>query len=309
MALKGKKILITGGLGFIGKNFILHRPEGWEVFAADIIEDKKFQKTTKNCRFFKVDLSDKKQVKNLVGIIGQNFDICLYLAGNGDPAISVTQPGWDLRSTTLSLINTGEYFKFKKLVYLSSGAVYDGLKGLVSPALKVAPKLPYSITHLADEYYVQHFAKIGQIDNYLIIRFFGAYGPYEPSRKIYSKLVKTFAIEKKDFFTIRGDGQNYIDAMYVEEGVRALVKVIESSKVNLTIDLCSGNRMKIDELVRRAGEVFGRKVQISHQGQVPEYIEFFASPAEFQRLFGFRAKISLEEGLRKLYKFIKLENS
>ena len=106
-------------------------------------------------------------------------------------------------------------------------------------------------------------------------------------------------------FTIRGDGENFIDAMFVEDAIRAFTRVIQTPKANLTIDLCSGNRTKINTLVSRAAKIFGRKVKILHQGQVPEYIEFYASPNKFEKLFGFRAKISLEEGLMKLERHLR----
>ncbi|MEK7142969.1 MAG: NAD-dependent epimerase/dehydratase family protein [Patescibacteria group bacterium] len=298
------KILLTGGLGFIGKNFLLHRPKDWQVVSLDMIEDRNFQKIIKNAQFFGIDLTDDVKVKRLAQKM-PSFDVCLHLAANSDPAASVPEPLWDLRSTTETLINICQNFKIKKLIYLSSGAVYDGWQGLVSPSVKLAPKLPYAISHLANEYYVQFFAKIIRIQEYVIIRFFGAYGPNEPPRKIYTNLVKAFRIEGKEEFVIRGDGKNFIDAMFVEDAIEAIVKVIESSKTNLTVDLCSGDRIKISDLVKQAGQIFGQKVKIVHQSSVPEYIEFYASPDEFERLFDFRAKISLKEGLTKLAGWIR----
>jgi len=291
------RVLLTGGLGFIGKNFLLHRPQDWQVFALDIIEDKKFQKIIKNAQFFGIDLSDKNKVKQLAKKINNNFDVCLHLAANGDPALSVQDPLWDLQATVETLVNTLTYFKIKKCVYLSSGAVYNGNRGLVTPKTTVDPILPYAISHLAAEWYTRFFQKHKE---YVVIRFFGAYGPYEPPRKIYTKLVKDFAFDRKNDFLIRGNGQNLIDAMNVRDAIAGFSKAIVSQKANFTIDFCKGDHPNINQLVKEAAEIFDIKVEIKHKGQVPEYNQFYASDKEFEKLFGFRAKISLEEGLRKL---------
>ena len=298
------KILLTGGLGFIGKNFLLHRPSDWQVFALDKTEDKNFQKKIKNAKFFKVELMDKNMVRILAKKM-PNFDVCLHLAANGDPALSVADPLWDLRSTTETLINVGVNFDIKKLIYLSSGAVYDGSRGLVSKRTVVNPLLPYAISHLAAENYCQYFQKSGKIQEYLIIRFFGAYGPYEPSRKIYTNLVKAFGVKKQREFIIRGNGKNLIDAMFIEDAVKGIVAAISSKKTNLTVDFCKGDHPTVNQLVQGATSVFNIKFGIKHHGQVPEYNQFYASPKEFEKLFGFRPEISFDEGLKKLEEWIR----
>ena len=298
------KILLTGGLGFIGKNFLLHRPSDWQVFALDKTEDKNFQKKIKNAKFFKVELMDKNMVRILAKKM-PNFDACLHLAANGDPALSVADPLWDLRSTTETLINVGVNFDIKKLIYLSSGAVYDGSRGLISKRTVVNPLLPYAISHLAAENYCQYFQKSGKIKEYLIIRFFGAYGPYEPSRKIYTNLVKAFGVKKQREFIIRGNGKNLIDAMFIEDAVKGIVAAISSKKTNLTVDFCKGDHPTVNQLVQGATSVFNIKFGIKHHGQVPEYNQFYASPKEFEKLFGFRPEISFDEGLKKLEEWIR----
>jgi nucleoside-diphosphate-sugar epimerase len=293
-------ILLTGGLGFIGRNFLLLRPKSWQIVCLDILKDQKFQKKVKNTRFYQIDLTKQKEVMALAKKLIRHFDICLHLAANGDPALSAPDPIWDLKATTFSLINTGLHFKINKFIYFSSGAVYDGSHGLISPKSQVQPNLPYAISHQAAEEYVRFFQKLKIVHDYVIIRFFGAYGPWEPPRKIFTKLIKTFAIEKQKEFAITGDGENLIDAMMVDDTINGIVKIIQSQKTNLTIDFCKGDHPTINQLVKEAAKIFGIKAKISHQGQVPEYNKFYASPKEFERQFSFKPKISLEEGMRKL---------
>src|SRR5205085_4977677 len=115
------------------------------------------------------------------------------------------------------------------LVYISSGAVYIGLSGLVGPTSAVCPTFPYAISKLAAEHYIRAFFSAYQRPKYAtIVRFFGTYGPYEPSRKFYTKLVRRFAFERNPQFTVIGDGENYIDAMYIDDAIKAFLAVLIS---------------------------------------------------------------------------------
>src|SRR5205807_7553344 len=102
----------------------------------------------------RVDLTSRAEVHE---VLAGTFDCCLFLAANGDPARSVAQPAFDLVSNTLSLVHVLELVHVRRLVLFSSGAVYDGLSGDVSPASAVSPLLPYGISKLAAEKYGLHF--------------------------------------------------------------------------------------------------------------------------------------------------------
>jgi nucleoside-diphosphate-sugar epimerase len=297
------KVLLTGGLGFIGKNFLKSRPQNWQVTCLDIIKDQKFQENIGQTKFYQVDLSSSAKVKTLAEKITDEFDLCLVFAANGDPALSIVDPLSDLDSTVKTLVNTLTHFKIKKCLYLSSGAVYDGYKGLIGPSKPIIATLPYALTHKLAEDYVCYFQKIGKIESYIIIRFFGAFGPYEPPRKIYTKLVKAFGIARQQEFVVKGDGENLIDAMYVEDTIRGFLKAINSKKTNLLVDFCKGDHPSINQLVDKAAKTFNAKVKIKHEGQVPEYNNFYASNKNFEKLFDFRPEVSLEKGLIKLYEF------
>lgn len=302
-------LLVTGASGFIGRNLILSLPKTSRVVAiyhhsADFpsfIKDHHLTHVTA----IKCDLTNDSDVKAFWQKYKQ-FEACVYLSANGDPALSAHEPLLDFQKNLLALVTFFAYAKLQKLIFFSSGAVYDGLTGLVSPESKLNPKLPYAISKLASEQYIQFFAKKGQIENYIILRFFGAFGPYEPERKIYTKLVRAFALEGKDEFVVRGDGKNLIDAMYVDDTIDGILKVMASSEKNKIVDFCSGTPVAIDDLVKAAAKVLTKKpIKIIHQGEVPEYIAFRVSAQGMKDLFGFKPRISLEDGLKSFLEFIK----
>ncbi len=167
----------------------------------------------------------------------------------------------------------------------------------------MAPTLPYAISKLASEQYIQAFVRHrGRPRRATIVRFFGAFGPYEPPRKLYTKLVRRFAIERNPAFTIIGDGENYIDAMYVNDAVHALHLILEAPPDEgvRTVDLGVGARETVNEVVLRAAHVFGIEPQIEHTGDSPEYITFAIDPSVFARQYGFAPSVSLEEGFQRL---------
>ena len=170
----------------------------------------------------------------------------------------------------------------------------------MSPSSKINPTIPYAISKYASELYIKfHQNTLRTFKEYVILRFFGAYGPYEPTRKISTKLMELVENPDKGVFTVFGAGENYIDFMYIEETIRGLLAVITSSKANETVDFCSGNPLTINQLVRKAGDILNRKIRVEHIGNSPEYITFYASPKRMLQIFGFRPSILLKDGLRK----------
>ena len=304
------RLIVPGASGFIGRNLILAAPTDWEVIAL-YHTSRDFptwveQKNLPHVTAVGCDLTDEAAVRELAHRVGKSFDACVFLAANGDPAYSVEHPFIDLQATVVTLLHFLSHFEIHKLIYFSSGAVYDGRSGPVSPVVKVSPHLPYAITHWACEHYVQAFTHKGRVGQYVNLRFFGAYGPYEPPRKLYTRLVHRFAFERVPQFTVRGDGRNYIDAMYVEDAIRGVLAVLESDQGNLTVDFCSGAPLTINEMVEIAARTFGlADLEIEHTGQVPEYINFSASREGMAQWFSFLPQIPLEEGLQRFAEFLR----
>jgi UDP-glucose 4-epimerase len=217
------RLLVTGASGFIGRNVLLRAPREWEIVAtynrtADLPAFVREQGLS-HVRAVKCDLMSAADVAALSQSIGAKPDAMLFLAANGDPALSSKRPRWDLELNTVAFVNTLEQCPTKHVVYVSSGAVYDGLRGEVSPNTAVSPRLPYAISKLASEQYLRFFAEHrGTVDSYINVRFFGAYGPYEAARKITTRWFQSIAAGQREFM-VRGDGKNLIDFMYVVPGV------------------------------------------------------------------------------------------
>ena len=307
-------VVVTGASGFLGRNLLAALPPKWKTVAvySRSLDFPAFVSRLGNPGIepAQCDLTSAESVKQLATVAGAECDLCVYLAANGDPPLSTIDPATDLRKNALALVNFLALVKAERFLYLSSGAVYDRRIGEISPSTPVEPVLPYAISKLTAERYIQHFSERGTIGRYIIARFFGAFGPHEPNRKIYTRLVETFALKKERSFGVRGDGNNLIDAMYVSDAVDALLKMASGDKGNVTVDLCSGNAISVNRLVTTAADVFGvSNVSVEHEGVVPEYIKFWASPDEFTRVFDFKPRVPLAEGMRRLASHIAQEGN
>ncbi len=304
------KLLVTGASGFLGRNFLLHAPPGSRVTALyrndSAFPDFVASLNRPEIEAIRCDLSDPGQVAMLVRDHGAEWDGCLFLSAKVDIPWSVREPVNDLLLNTVPLLNLLEAARFDRLMYFSSGAVYDGRRGEIGPETPVAPTLPYAISKLACERYVEFFHKRRKsINNYLIVRFFGAYGPYEAPHKIYTRLVHAFVMEGRRAYKIYGDGSNLIDAMYVDDAVEAIVRMLSGPHWNRIVDLASGTPTTIRDLVFEAGKALGiPDVHLETEGVAHEKNEFRASLRELESLTGFRPKIPLSEGMPKLRDFL-----
>jgi nucleoside-diphosphate-sugar epimerase len=200
-------------------------------------------------------------------------------------------------------VNFLEHCAADHMVYVSSGAVYDGLTGAVTPASPVSPRLPYAISKLAAEQYVCFFAeRKGTLGGYVNVRFFGAYGPYEAARKITTRWLQAMAEGQREF-VIRGDGRNLTDFMYVDDAVDGFLALLRARGERLTVDFASGRPMTVNDVVQAMANVVGVDVSVRHEGVVPEYINFTSADATMRERFGVAPTISFEDGLRRLQRF------
>lgn len=296
-------LLVTGASGFLGRNFILQAPSSYRILAI-YCQDPEFAEFVRrahrpNVVAARCDLTNEQEVAELFRKYGTDWNSCLYLAAKVDIPWSVRDPAQDLLVNTGALLNVLRCIRVGAFIYFSSGAVYDGLSGEVPPDSPLNPTLPYAISKLACERYVEFYRQRAMtIEKSLTVRFFGAYGPYEAQHKIYTRLIQAFGVERQRNYTIYGDGRNLIDAMYVDDAVAAMIRMIDGNHWNQAVNLAGGRPLPIEELVREVSQVLGMSgVRIDKQGLANESNRFWGSTREMRSFYGFEPKVSLAEGI------------
>lgn len=302
------KLVVTGASGFIGHNVLLRAPREWTIHAVYHSTPglEQFVQThgLTHVRPVRCNLLNESEVQSLARTIGGKPDAMLYLAANGDPAASAARPRWDLESNTVAFVTCLEHCPADHVVFMSSGAVYDGLAGAVTPTTAVSPRLPYAISKLASEQYLRFFAEHGStVGSYVNVRFFGAYGPYEAPRKITTRWLQALAAGQREF-VIRGDGKNLIDFMYVDDAVDGLLTLLEAKGARLTVDFASGAPVTVNDIVETMASTLGVQVQVRHEGVVPEYIQFQSADMTMRERFGVSPSTPFADGLKRLSAFL-----
>jgi nucleoside-diphosphate-sugar epimerase len=304
------RVLVTGASGFIGHNVLLRAPRSWQITAVchrtPGLDGFVRRHALSNVHVVRCDLTNPEQVAELARA-DASFDACLYLAANGDPAKSADRPAWDLALNTLGLVTLLEHVRVGHFVYVSSGAVYDGLSGPVTPSTAVAPLLPYAISKLASEHYLRAFSVRNKtVGSYINVRFFGAYGPYEPHRKITTKWMRAVMGGQREF-TLRGNGENLIDFMYVDDAVDGFLTLTASAGWSGTVDFASGAPVSVNAVVQTMAGVLGVAVTVTHEGHTEEYIQFRSADQTMRERFGVTPAIAFEDGVRRLHEFLLKE--
>ena len=302
------RLLVTGASGFIGHNVLLRAPRDWDIVAVyhrtPGLEAFVKAHGLSHVRPVQCDLLNEQEVRALAKTVGGRPDAMLHLAANGDPAASAERPRWDLECNTVAFVTCLEHCPADHVVNVSSGAVYDGLVGAVSPATPVSPRLPYAISKLASEQYLRFFAeRRDQVTSYINVRFFGAYGPYEAARKITTRWLTAMAAGQREF-VVRGDGENLIDFMYVDDAVAGFLALVKARGTSATVDFASGTPVSVNQVVRTMARLLGAEVTIRHEGRVAEYIEFRSVDTAMRDRFGVQPSRSFEQGLQELRQFL-----
>ena len=304
------RVIVTGASGFIGRNVLLRAPRDWDVVAV-YHRDEDFEGFVRahalsHVRPVQCDLTDAASVRRLADLAGR-ADAALYLAANSDPAASAERPRWDLESNAIALVTFLESCAPDHVVFLSSGAVYDGLIGPVGPGSALAPRLPYAISKLASEQYVRFFAERRRsVGSFVNVRFFGAYGPYEPARKITTRWLRALAAGQREL-VLRGDGMNLIDFMYVDDAVDGLMTLVQARGTTDTVDFASGAPVTVNDVVAAMAREIGADVTVRHDGHTEEYIQFHTVDRTMKERFHVAPAIPFAEGVKRLHAFLQRE--
>lgn len=177
MDLKNKKILVTGGAGFIGSHLVNYLiKEGAKVSIIDNLSTGLESNINKKANFYKCDIASKK-VKKI--FIQEKPEIVYLLACNTNVPKSVQDPMFDIKSLNgnLNIIINSQKNLVKKIIMSSSGFIYGNTNHLpAKESQKTNPDNPYIITKSASENYLKFFNKAYK-QNFVILRYSTVYGP------------------------------------------------------------------------------------------------------------------------------------
>jgi UDP-glucose 4-epimerase len=299
--LKGKKILVTGGAGFIGFHLTKKLLElGADVTTYDNMSNGKIENVKDNptAKFVKGDILDQKKLLNL-----PKFDLIYHLAAQVVVPYSMENPAIDFETNARGTLNVLEKARKDKarLVFASSAAVYGNPTVLpTSEDYGFHPFSCYGLSKVVGEEYSQIYTLQYGLDQ-TIVRFANVYGSrcHGVINDFLDKLQKN-----PGKLEIIGTGQQARDFVHVSDIAEALVLVADDKAIGKTYNLGFGETTKVIDLAKMILKILNLSVKTfvtttgqSWQGDI-DTIWFNITKAKTE--LGWTPKIRLDDHLRTL---------
>ena len=317
-----KKIIVTGGLGFIGSNLIgLLLKKNYSVINIDKVSysssfyNVKEFKNSKNYKFIKCDIKDKKLKKI---ILKYKPNIIFNLAAETHVDRSIDNPKNFIDSNILGVYNLLECFRDfskknrTKLIHISTDEVYgDVLKGRTSENYPYNPSSPYAASKAASDHLVSSYVKTYKIPA-IITNCSNNYGPKQHPEKLIPKLIYNILNNKN--LPIYGKGINSREWIFVEDHCNALYKISKNGKIGNFYNIGSNKdvtNIKISQnLLKLAKMKFkvGKNVKIKFVKDRPGHdIRYALNSKKILKELKWRPETKFKTGLLKTFNWY-LEN-
>lgn len=303
-----KKVIVTGGAGFIGSNLTaLLLKKGYKVFVLDDLSVGKKENLPlkdKRLQFVKANVANRKQMLGLV----KNADIVFHLAVQCVRK-SIHDP-WLVHKVntegTLSVLDACLANKIKRFVYVSSSEAYGtAIKVPMSEEHPLNPTTIYGASKLAGELYSQAYLKTYGLD-IVIARPFNTYGYNEHFEGPYGEVIPRFVVRAINDLSLQifGNGKQTRDFTFVEDTARGILLVGEKGKTGEVYNIARGKEVSILQLSGLVLTALGKKVKVEHLSPRPGDVRrHFARTNKSYNRLGFKARYSIEEGVKKYVKW------
>jgi dTDP-glucose 4,6-dehydratase len=302
------KVLVTGGAGFIGSNFIRHflkaHPDS-EVVNFDLLtyagnlENLRDLEHEPRYRFVKGDVADERSV----GEAMREVDSVVNFAAESHVDRSIHDPRAFIRTNVLGtqvLLTAARERDVSRFVQVSTDEVYGSLgpTGAFVEETPLAPNSPYSASKAAADLLVRaafHTYRAPVI----VTRCSNNYGPFQFPEKLIPLMIAN-ALEDKPL-PVYGDGMNVRDWIYVGDHCEAIDLVLEGGKPGEIYNVGASNeRPNLDIVKRILSELSKTERLISYVKDRPGHDRRYAiDSSKIQRELGWKPKHSLDDGLRE----------
>ena len=308
-----KKIIVTGGLGFIGSNLIdLLIKKNFSVINIDKISyssnfyNLKEYNNSNKYKFIRCNIGERKFKK----ILFKYKPICIFnLAAETHVDRSIDNPEHFVQSNIVGVYKLLEYFKeysqkfSSKLIHISTDEVYgDILKGRTSEKYPYNPSSPYAASKAASDHLVQSYVRTYKIPA-IITNCSNNYGPKQHPEKLIPKLIYNILNNKP--LPIYGKGMNSREWIFVKDHCEALIKIFKKGKIGNFYNIGSNKNLtnlKVCEhliSVAKKNSILGTKVKINFIKDRPGHdIRYALNSNKIKKELNWKPRINFKEGIK-----------
>lgn len=311
-----QKILITGGAGFIGSNFVklVLKKYNYKVINLDALtyagnlETLADIENHENYKFIKGDIRDKKLIGEL---FEQGLDFVVNFAAESHVDRSISGPeiftDTNVIGTQVLLEAVRKYWSknsANRFLQVSTDEVYGslGAEGYFTENTPLAPNSPYSASKTAADLLVRAYFHTYGLP-LLTTRCSNNYGPYQFPEKLIPLMISN-ALEDKSL-PVYGDGKNVRDWLYVEDHCEAIAVVLHQGKLGDVYNIGGHNEKQNIEIVKLIlKELRKPESLIQYVKDRPGHDRRYAIDAsKMQKEFGWAPKYTFEKGIKETIKW------
>lgn len=262
-----RKILITGGGGFIGSHIVDSLiNEDYEVIVIDNLSRGKEANINPKAKFYKLDIQSPK----LEAVFRREKpDYVSHHAAQIDVRRSVSDPIFDAKINILGTINILQNcvnYKVKRVIFASSGGAIYG-EQIIFPAPEthpLKPISPYGIAKLVAEHYLHYYMTVHGLD-YVSLRYANVYGPrQDPFGEAGVVAIFIQKILNGVQPVISGDGRQTRDFIYVEDVVRANIQAMEGGISGHAFNIGTGIETTVNQVFNHLTEIINPAIEAKH---------------------------------------------
>ena len=315
------RILITGGLGFIGTNLINYLVKKDKIKQI-IIVDNQSKSSTKyldgissykyfnNIKSYRINKSRinvvNADIKNrpFANKITKNIDCVIHLAAESGVDLSIKNPrkSFDINiNGTFNYLDACRINNVKNFIFASSGSVFGDAKPPMSEMTLKNPISTYGSSKLSIETFCETYSKIFEI-NTTILRFSNAYGPYSLHKKSIIANFSKNIIDGKPI-SINGDGKTTRDYIHVTDIVKAIYNSLNQKGSHQNFNISTGKQTSINTLLKNISNIFSKfgykKIIIKNQKERKGDMRFNSmSSKKYLKYYKEKKFINVNDGLR-----------
>ena len=321
--MKKKKVILTGGLGFIGSNLVdlLIKKKFYVInidkisYSSNLYNVKDF-KNNKNYKFIKCDINNKSKIYK---ILNKEKPLALFnLAAETHVDRSIDAPFSFMKNNIIGVFNLLEAVKSYynnnkrfKLIHISTDEVYgDILKGRTKENYPYKPSSPYAASKASSDHLVYSYYHTYKLP-IIITNCSNNYGPKQHPEKLIPKVI--YNIINNIDIPIYGDGKNSREWIYVKDHCYALLDVLKKGKIGEFYNIGSNENINNIDICKKLFKVF-KKFNLKSKSKIkfikdrPGHDKRYAlNSNKIIKGLKWKRKIKIDEGLNQTVKWY-LEN-
>lgn len=313
------KLLITGGAGFIGSNFIRYlfgKYPDIEIvnldkltYAGNLDNLKEFEADPRY-RFYKGDVCDPAAVEKAIGLIPQ-LDAIVNFAAETHVDRSILSAGSFVQTDvygTHVLLEAVKNFKIPRYLHISTDEVYGSIEsGSFTEESPLSPNSPYAASKAGGDLLVRAYFKTYALP-VLITRSSNNYGPYQYPEKVMPLFITNVLQDKK--LPLYGDGKNIRDWLYVVDNCEAIDLVLRKGEVGGIYNIGGENEKQNIEITKFILKELGKSEQlIEFVKDRPGHDRRYAIDCSKVKKLGWKPKTFLDDGLRRTVSWYQANRS